>query len=112
MDMGYVEGDFIVEMETCMKHGEILAKRCRQCEIEMFGFPAETRDELVKLAEAYLDELDFAVPYTFTTLQVFDAGKVLAAAILLTFKEPPELTVRGVKKEDFKVNAWHKPPND
>ncbi len=117
-----------MERATCMRHGnEELSMRCRQCEIELFSKnisrkvfgEVEVGDrykDLVDLAEEYLESLDFAAAYTSKTQEVFDAGKVLAAAILLSFKEPEEprgeITVRPAKKEPFKVNAWHKPPND
>lgn len=147
--MEYVEGDFIVEMETCYKHGELLAMRCRQCEIEMFSenvtkkvFGEEVvvvgdraKEELVMLAQEYLESLDWAAVYTSKTKEVFDAGSALAEAVIKYFKDPgpfpgklvpleqieedikkaqeePETTVRPAKKEDFKPNAWHKPGLD
>jgi len=134
-----------MEMETCYKHGELLAMRCRQCEIEAMSVVIvknKSEDHLVMLAHAYLESLDFAAEYTFKTKEVFDAGRTLAKAVIAYFEPPgpfpgkivplneikrhikesikelgeelelPETIVRPAKKEDFKPNAWHKPPND
>ncbi len=123
-------------METCMKHGELLAMRCRQCEIEMFSenitrkvfgelivVGDEGADELVQLAKAYIESLDWAAAYTSKTQEVFNAGEVLARAVIEYFKEPGPFPGKLVpldqieedlKKanEEFKPNAWHKPLPD
>jgi len=117
-----------------MKHGELLAMRCRQCEIEAMSVVIvknKNEDHLVVLAHAYLESLDFAAEYTFKTKEVFDAGRTLAKAVIAYF-EPPgpfpgkivplEQIQEDIKKaqeeerkkrmEEFKPNAWHNPPND
>ena len=116
-------------METCYKHGEILSMRCRQCEIEKMSvvIVRDEGEELVALANKYLEELDWAVAYTGKTQEVFDAGKVLAGAVIKHFAPPgpfPGPLIRleqieedikkaqDINKEKFKPNAWHKPPND
>lgn len=35
--------------------------------------------------------------------------KIIVHLACLKMTTPPETTVREAKKEDFKVNAWHKP---
>lgn len=80
-----------MEMETCYKHGELLTKTCRQCEIEKFAEKMEGQG----LCAICKDD-------------IMDNSPTVKAIVHLSCVT----SVFPAKKEPFKPNAWHKPPND
>ena len=119
-----------MEMETCYKHGELLTKCCRQCEIEKFADKPEPAEGLCAICKD--DILDNSptvkvIVHLSCIKPVYPAGPFPGKLVPLDEVERhiresvkelgeelelPEITIRPAKKEDFKPNAWHKPLPD